>query len=476
LKSVLNGDEIASLFYDASGNLTRRATPTGEVSFVYDGDGMLREVKNEATGDFEVYYYDHTGERAVTYRKKVGQPLSVRQRYGTAEIEYAAGGNVTGTTVDVTLGETPVARVKDGQLASVEYLFNGSVGSLLVATDDNESVMARYGYGPFGEVLYEEGPSSSEYDRLFNGKPRDAISSLRYYGARYYDPLTLTWTQRDPDYGYVPEKGLAEPRRMSPYAFSLNDPLIYVDPDGRDSKDWENNSKGNVRVSIPFETEKGVYQLSENAKFTLFQVQVTANQDLVDGKASGGSAKVKLIQFEGGTQLGDAARLDGVVGGPKADLSYMRGKGGGLNVNLFEIGGKFTYEDGECKLTVKATTGAGLAFSTDKKKPNRMGFFMTIDVSGNPLGCAKEFLAPVSFPEPPQQAKITWESKADEVGMEGDYSAQDESYGPPLGPEPAPKKVQRACKRRRPPPPPPPDRPCKPTRDGTPFGFTRDDL
>ncbi len=69
---------------------------------------------------------------------------------------------------------------------------------------------------------------------LSYGKEADQLSRLNYYGYRYYDPLSLQWTQSDPLFRVAPDLAYDQPRRMSLYAFSLNNPVRYLDPDGRD--------------------------------------------------------------------------------------------------------------------------------------------------------------------------------------------------------------------------------------------------
>ena len=59
----------------------------------------------------------------------------------------------------------------------------------------------------------------------FTGKELDEETGLYYFGARYYAPRESIWLSVDP---------LAEKfPGVSPYTFCLNNPLIYVDPDGR---------------------------------------------------------------------------------------------------------------------------------------------------------------------------------------------------------------------------------------------------
>ncbi len=66
-----------------------------------------------------------------------------------------------------------------------------------------------------------------------NDKYVDAATGLAYYGARYYDKTLVGWTQMDPLYRFVPDARWSAPRRGNVYAFTLQNPLRYTDPDGR---------------------------------------------------------------------------------------------------------------------------------------------------------------------------------------------------------------------------------------------------
>ncbi|MBE7451266.1 MAG: hypothetical protein HS111_20945 [Kofleriaceae bacterium] len=59
------------------------------------------------------------------------------------------------------------------------------------------------------------------------------MTRLSYYGVRYYDNLLLGWTQAGPMYRFVPDAAWDERAARLLYAFSGNNPLRYVDPDGR---------------------------------------------------------------------------------------------------------------------------------------------------------------------------------------------------------------------------------------------------
>ncbi|MDN3672410.1 RHS repeat-associated core domain-containing protein [Flavobacterium branchiarum] len=83
---------------------------------------------------------------------------------------------------------------------------------------------------PFGEVLFEEHSSSFSSPNLFNGKELDRETNMTYYSARYLDMKTSLWLNVDPLAEKMPNYGA--------YAFCFNNPIRFVDPDGREGDDW----------------------------------------------------------------------------------------------------------------------------------------------------------------------------------------------------------------------------------------------
>ncbi len=79
---------------------------------------------------------------------------------------------------------------------------------------------------PFGEEMVAQHAGGAYTTRYkFNGKELDPQTGYYYYGARYYDPVISRWLNVDP---------LAEKYPgFSAYNFTLNNPVVYTDPDGR---------------------------------------------------------------------------------------------------------------------------------------------------------------------------------------------------------------------------------------------------
>ena len=66
----------------------------------------------------------------------------------------------------------------------------------------------------------------------YNGKELDLMHGLNTYdyGARQYNPVTGRWDRMDP----LSEKYY----NVSPYNYCMNNPIMFLDPDGRDPNGW----------------------------------------------------------------------------------------------------------------------------------------------------------------------------------------------------------------------------------------------
>ena len=71
-------------------------------------------------------------------------------------------------------------------------------------------------------------PYDSKALDQFPGHKYDAEASLKYFGARYYQPGTSRWISPD---GIMPQP--YDPQSLNKYAYVRNDPVNLVDPDGQ---------------------------------------------------------------------------------------------------------------------------------------------------------------------------------------------------------------------------------------------------
>ncbi len=108
----------------------------------------------------------------------------------------------------------------------IYYYHPNHLGSTAFVTDQNQTITQGFLYAPFGEITTEYAPmwqNCTLPKYAFNAKELDEETEMYYYEARYYKPPVFI--SRDPMYENYPT--------FSPYTYCANNPVKYVDPDGK---------------------------------------------------------------------------------------------------------------------------------------------------------------------------------------------------------------------------------------------------
>ena len=127
--------------------------------------------------------------------------------------------------------------------------------SAQLITDSKGNEYQRLEYTPYGELWIEKTSSEASAKYLpykFTGKERDEGTGLYYFGARYLDAKYSRWLSTDPALtDYIPLAPLDDKARrhnenlpgmggvfntvnLHLYHYAGNNPVNYIDPDGRD--------------------------------------------------------------------------------------------------------------------------------------------------------------------------------------------------------------------------------------------------
>ncbi|CAG9810193.1 unnamed protein product [Chironomus riparius] len=108
--------------------------------------------------------------------------------------------------------------IRDDKFHSI---FTDHSGSVRLVIRDGK-VVASYDYLPYGEMMRKFiSDDNADIRYLFQGKELDVEIDMYNYHARFYDPTIGRFLQTDPQSQY-----------FSPYKFSGNNPVSFVDPDG----------------------------------------------------------------------------------------------------------------------------------------------------------------------------------------------------------------------------------------------------
>ena len=112
---------------------------------------------------------------------------------------------------------------------TIHYHHKDHLGSVRAITNSSGSVIEQNAYYPFGgRHTFGQSYTQNTANRYkFNGKEEQTIGSLDLldYGARMYDTKTARWLVQDP----LAEKYYS----FSAYNYCVNNPVMFVDPDGK---------------------------------------------------------------------------------------------------------------------------------------------------------------------------------------------------------------------------------------------------
>ena len=223
----LPGNTASGMYeYDSNGNLTKDIRKGLE--YKYNRLNLLEEVWKD-------------GEMKAQYNYLAdGTKLGVRDGSGKTGYDYV--GSVVYKVVD---GRREFDRAVVGDMhftnEGVRYALTDQLGSVRALIDEDGNVVQQNDYYPFGAKIAHDDYADSDDNRfLFSGKESQELLDLNAYdfGARMYDASLGRWNMADP----LGEKYV----NLSPYNYCVNNPLVYVDPNGQDY--WSTNNPSLIQI------------------------------------------------------------------------------------------------------------------------------------------------------------------------------------------------------------------------------------
>ena len=201
--------------YDANGNQTQRVIGSDTYVLIFDAENRLVEVKKNGStlakftydGDGNRLKGEITGGATTTY---IGSYFEWTGATNTMKKYYYAGA----TRVAMRTGSS-----------TLNYLLGDHLGSQAITTNSSGVKSAEVRYYPWGTTRYTSGTTPTTFK--FTGQRYESGIGLYFYGARFYDPSAGRFISAD---SIVPDA--MNSQAYDRYAYTLNNPLKYVDPTG----------------------------------------------------------------------------------------------------------------------------------------------------------------------------------------------------------------------------------------------------
>ena len=394
--SEKHGELLKAYSYDKRGNLTGiQENGAWKKQYVYGAINRLEEAV-DAAGKQARYQYNGLGHRVgkqegVLPKEKL-EKLDPQSRIG---MEIGNSQQIT-YTLDLTrqyynlLERTEENRNQryfwDGNVAAYEengernYYLQDELGSPLRIEDSAGILKESYGYGAFGEDLYQNQGKIQPFG--YTGYQRDETAGTYYAQAREYLAENGRFAGQDLIAGFMDL-----PFSMNRYSYCFNAPMILVDLDGQkpvsnitpteegckhgwfadafytniegpnaklNPVEWENGNKGQdigaelVDISgglakIGYKDEEGILRGKYSLDCVHGNIYAGASTNYIGLKAQGScvtiEGKVRVIQ----------------IGNKRISI--------GAGVDILSVGGKLGFDQQDHKFEVGLSLGVGASLS-----------------------------------------------------------------------------------------------------------------
>ena len=218
------GNTWISYGYDERGNTTQ----IGSMRLVYDAAEQARTVRGpdlDVTENYpHQYLYDGNHKRVKQWLDN--RDDAIYSAYGQSGAILYRRTRSGDTTDYIRMGGMVIARIQND--SEISYIHADHLGSPAAATDEDGDLIWEERFTPFGEQIHN--PLDNRHNESFTGHIADSDTGLTYMQARYYDPVIGRFLSSDP-VGFA-TGGVAYFNR---YAYTANDPVNAIDPDGRQS-------------------------------------------------------------------------------------------------------------------------------------------------------------------------------------------------------------------------------------------------
>ncbi len=215
--------------YDANGNMTS----DNGMSLSWDFRDRLVSLKKGTTAaDYLYDYSDTRKKKTVTDSDGSASEVMYIDKYSEIRdgklIKYVYAGNSRIARSENICGGNVA-------LSPTAFYLHDHLGSTSFTLSDNGTVTEQLVNYPYGNPRLEKRAESANAvaDYKFTGKERDLESGLQYFEARYYSGVLGRFNRVDPLAERIKKEFLTYPQKLNLYAYGNNNPIIFIDPDGK---------------------------------------------------------------------------------------------------------------------------------------------------------------------------------------------------------------------------------------------------
>jgi RHS repeat-associated protein len=240
VQSISDNGRTTQFIYDDSGERIFKIGAQGETVYVND----KWTVRNRSVGTKHVF----VGTTRIASKLSPGDAHVrpdendlISMMLGRWWEHRSENGHEHGRNVEMNPHYQVPSDMPDDGMPDTNFVYfyhPDHISSTSYVTDVDGALYEHLQYFPSGETWVDQRSNTERAPHLFAGKELDQETELYYFGARYYDPRTSMWQSADPvQTTYLDGAGMGgifNSMNLSTYSYAADNPLKYIDPDGRE--------------------------------------------------------------------------------------------------------------------------------------------------------------------------------------------------------------------------------------------------
>lgn len=299
-----------------------------EVEYLYDANGNLKQDQNK--GITAIQYNTLNLPQKISYANGYsadyryladGTKLQVNQNSGSSVHTTDYSSNIVYRDHALAYIFTPKGYITlNGTTPIYHYYLKDHLGNNRVVVDQSGTVEETNHYYPFG-CLFGESASIQPYK--YNGKELDTANNLNWYdyGARMYDAAIGRWHMVDP----MSEKYYL----MSPYNYCGNNPVKFIDPDGKNWRIWTQFNAETKKMEYNITVNAVLYNNSSDQDIDMNQLAASITQQITSVFTITGDDFVTTMDFNmrvvtSVDEIGESDHVFRVVDQKELDSRYVK--------------------------------------------------------------------------------------------------------------------------------------------------------
>lgn len=239
IDAVENRNRLQGVSYDAAGNVQQ----LDGHQYAYD---PLNMIKRDSVGtQAREFVYTADDERIAVYDVGSSWKWSIRDERNKVLREFTSANGPSGVgTASWQWARDNVfrdglllaSRQPENQITTTYYYHLDHFGTPRRLTDSNDRIVGSHDYYAFGPDMSGGATEPNATALKYTGHERDSwgglFGTLDYMHARYYDPDLGRFLSVDPALNV--KRIMHQPQGWNRYAYAVNSPMRYLDPDGRE--------------------------------------------------------------------------------------------------------------------------------------------------------------------------------------------------------------------------------------------------